>query len=72
MRGGHYAAYIKVRPPQKKSDQHHRNLSGKEDVEVCHLYVAAPLVANTPLAIYTDITLKLYQPLASYKMLKVL
>ncbi|KAM7420248.1 hypothetical protein PAMA_014786 [Pampus argenteus] len=29
MRGGHYTAYVKVRAPQRKTEQHHRNLSGK-------------------------------------------
>ncbi|XP_041649881.1 ubiquitin carboxyl-terminal hydrolase 45 [Cheilinus undulatus] len=32
MRGGHYTAYVKVRSPQRKSEQHHRNLSGARDV----------------------------------------
>uniref|UniRef100_H3D9U8 Ubiquitin carboxyl-terminal hydrolase n=1 Tax=Tetraodon nigroviridis TaxID=99883 RepID=H3D9U8_TETNG len=31
MRGGHYAAYVKVRPPQRRTEQHHRNLSGAKD-----------------------------------------
>ncbi|XP_020489834.1 ubiquitin carboxyl-terminal hydrolase 45 isoform X1 [Labrus bergylta] len=29
MRGGHYTAYVKVRSPQRKTEQHHRNLSGQ-------------------------------------------
>uniref|UniRef100_A0A8C2Z7P3 Ubiquitin carboxyl-terminal hydrolase n=1 Tax=Cyclopterus lumpus TaxID=8103 RepID=A0A8C2Z7P3_CYCLU len=29
MRGGHYTAYVKVRAPQRKTEQHHRNLSGQ-------------------------------------------
>ncbi|CAK6970047.1 ubiquitin carboxyl-terminal hydrolase 45 isoform X1 [Scomber scombrus] len=31
MRGGHYTAYVKVRPPQRKTEQHHRNLSGARE-----------------------------------------
>ncbi|XP_035862133.1 ubiquitin carboxyl-terminal hydrolase 45 isoform X2 [Sander lucioperca] len=31
MRGGHYTAYVKVRAPQRKKEQHHRNLSGARD-----------------------------------------
>ncbi|XP_037640458.1 ubiquitin carboxyl-terminal hydrolase 45 [Sebastes umbrosus] len=31
MRGGHYTAYVKVRAPQRKIEQHHRNLSGARD-----------------------------------------
>ncbi|XP_045901083.1 ubiquitin carboxyl-terminal hydrolase 45 isoform X2 [Micropterus dolomieu] len=31
MRGGHYTAYVKVRSPQRKTEQHHRNLSGARD-----------------------------------------
>ncbi|KAM7382479.1 hypothetical protein PAMP_002206 [Pampus punctatissimus] len=31
MRGGHYTAYVKVRAPQRKTEQHHRNLSGVRD-----------------------------------------
>ncbi|XP_030250178.1 ubiquitin carboxyl-terminal hydrolase 45 [Sparus aurata] len=31
MRGGHYTAYVKVRAPQKKAEQHHKNLSGARD-----------------------------------------
>uniref|UniRef100_A0A8C4EFG3 Ubiquitin carboxyl-terminal hydrolase n=1 Tax=Dicentrarchus labrax TaxID=13489 RepID=A0A8C4EFG3_DICLA len=30
MRGGHYTAYVKVRAPQRKTEQHHRNLSGQD------------------------------------------
>ncbi|XP_031730277.1 ubiquitin carboxyl-terminal hydrolase 45 isoform X2 [Anarrhichthys ocellatus] len=29
MRGGHYTAYVKVRSPQRKTEQHHRNQSGQ-------------------------------------------
>uniref|UniRef100_A0A8C7WYV5 Ubiquitin specific peptidase 45 n=1 Tax=Oryzias sinensis TaxID=183150 RepID=A0A8C7WYV5_9TELE len=29
MRGGHYAAYVKVRPPQRRTEQLHKNLSGQ-------------------------------------------
>lgn len=29
MRGGHYTAYVKVRAPQRKTEQHHKNLSGQ-------------------------------------------
>uniref|UniRef100_A0A674MSS7 Ubiquitin carboxyl-terminal hydrolase n=1 Tax=Takifugu rubripes TaxID=31033 RepID=A0A674MSS7_TAKRU len=29
MRVGHYTAYVKVRPPQRKTEQHHKNLSGQ-------------------------------------------
>lgn len=32
MRGGHYTAYVKVRTPQRRTDQHHKNLSGARDV----------------------------------------
>ncbi|XP_029695221.1 ubiquitin carboxyl-terminal hydrolase 45 isoform X2 [Takifugu rubripes] len=31
MRVGHYTAYVKVRPPQRKTEQHHKNLSGAKD-----------------------------------------
>nr|XP_046254891.1 ubiquitin carboxyl-terminal hydrolase 45 [Scatophagus argus] len=31
MRGGHYTAYVKVRTPQRKTEQHHKNLSGARD-----------------------------------------
>lgn len=31
MRGGHYTAYVKVRAPQRKAEQHHRNLPGARD-----------------------------------------
>ncbi|KAM3872922.1 ubiquitin carboxyl-terminal hydrolase 45 isoform 2-T2 [Diretmus argenteus] len=31
MRGGHYTAYVKVRSPQRKSEQHRRNLSGARE-----------------------------------------
>lgn len=31
MRGGHYTAYVKVRAPQRKTEQHHRKLSGARD-----------------------------------------
>ncbi|XP_042345641.1 ubiquitin carboxyl-terminal hydrolase 45 [Plectropomus leopardus] len=31
MRGGHYTAYVKVRAPQRKTEQHHRNLPGARD-----------------------------------------
>uniref|UniRef100_A0A3Q4BQU8 Ubiquitin carboxyl-terminal hydrolase n=1 Tax=Mola mola TaxID=94237 RepID=A0A3Q4BQU8_MOLML len=31
MRGGHYTAYVKVRPPQRRTEQHHKNLSGARD-----------------------------------------
>lgn len=29
MRVGHYTAYVKVRPPQRKTEQHHKKLSGQ-------------------------------------------
>lgn len=29
MRGGHYTAYVKVRTPQRKTEQHHKNLPGQ-------------------------------------------
>ncbi|XP_070822794.1 ubiquitin carboxyl-terminal hydrolase 45 isoform X2 [Chaetodon trifascialis] len=31
MRGGHYTAYVKVRAPQRRTELHHRNLSGARD-----------------------------------------
>ncbi|XP_029927755.1 ubiquitin carboxyl-terminal hydrolase 45 [Myripristis murdjan] len=31
MRGGHYTAYVKVRSPQRKTDQQRRNLSGARE-----------------------------------------
>lgn len=31
MRGGHYTAYVKVRAPQRKMEQQHRNVSGARD-----------------------------------------
>uniref|UniRef100_A0A668AKS1 Ubiquitin carboxyl-terminal hydrolase n=1 Tax=Myripristis murdjan TaxID=586833 RepID=A0A668AKS1_9TELE len=35
MRGGHYTAYVKVRSPQRKTDQQRRNLSGKGRMDFC-------------------------------------
>ncbi|KAM9798011.1 ubiquitin carboxyl-terminal hydrolase 45 [Neosynchiropus ocellatus] len=32
MRGGHYTAYVKVRSPQRKPEQHHKKLSGARDL----------------------------------------
>ncbi|XP_028984048.1 ubiquitin carboxyl-terminal hydrolase 45 isoform X2 [Betta splendens] len=52
MRGGHYAAYIKVRPPQKKSDQHHKNLSGTREASSSSqgqwVYVSDTTVQTVP------------------------
>ncbi|XP_047455542.1 ubiquitin carboxyl-terminal hydrolase 45 [Mugil cephalus] len=31
MRGGHYTAYVKVRTPQRRTEQHHKNLTGARD-----------------------------------------
>ncbi|XP_038126171.1 ubiquitin carboxyl-terminal hydrolase 45 isoform X1 [Cyprinodon tularosa] len=31
MRGGHYTAYVKVRAPQRRTEQRHKNLSGAKD-----------------------------------------
>lgn len=31
MRGGHYTAYVKVRAPQRRTEQHHKNLPGARD-----------------------------------------
>uniref|UniRef100_A0A7N6FEW9 Ubiquitin carboxyl-terminal hydrolase n=1 Tax=Anabas testudineus TaxID=64144 RepID=A0A7N6FEW9_ANATE len=52
MRGGHYAAYVKVRPPQKKSDQHHRNLPGAREASSSSqgqwVYVSDTTVQTVP------------------------
>ena len=29
MRGGHYTAYVRVRPPQRRAEHQRRNVSGK-------------------------------------------
>lgn len=39
MRGGHYTAYVKVRAPQRRTDQHHKNLSGQGPSFFCILRV---------------------------------
>uniref|UniRef100_A0A096M0I5 Ubiquitin carboxyl-terminal hydrolase 45 n=1 Tax=Poecilia formosa TaxID=48698 RepID=A0A096M0I5_POEFO len=31
MRGGHYTAYVKVRAPQRRTEQRHKNLSGAKE-----------------------------------------
>ncbi|CAG6016008.1 unnamed protein product [Menidia menidia] len=52
MRGGHYTAYVKVRPPQRKSEQHHKNLSGAREAGSCSqgqwVYVSDTTVQTVP------------------------
>uniref|UniRef100_A0A665UNQ3 Ubiquitin carboxyl-terminal hydrolase n=1 Tax=Echeneis naucrates TaxID=173247 RepID=A0A665UNQ3_ECHNA len=46
MRGGHYTAYVKVRAPQRKVEQHHRNLSGQDSGQ--WVYVSDTTVQTVP------------------------
>ncbi|KAM6910119.1 ubiquitin carboxyl-terminal hydrolase 45 isoform 2-T2 [Xenentodon cancila] len=52
MRGGHYTAYVKVRAPQRKMEQHHKNLSGARDAgSSCQgqwVYVSDTTVQTVP------------------------
>ncbi|KAK2844170.1 hypothetical protein Q5P01_010829 [Channa striata] len=52
MRGGHYAAYVKVRPPQRKKEQHQRNLSGVREASSSSqgqwVYVSDTTVQTVP------------------------
>nr|XP_020477238.1 ubiquitin carboxyl-terminal hydrolase 45 [Monopterus albus] len=52
MRGGHYAAYVKVRPPLRKTEQHHRNLSGGREASSSSpghwVYVSDTTVQTVP------------------------
>uniref|UniRef100_A0A665UP32 Ubiquitin carboxyl-terminal hydrolase n=1 Tax=Echeneis naucrates TaxID=173247 RepID=A0A665UP32_ECHNA len=52
MRGGHYTAYVKVRAPQRKVEQHHRNLSGAREASVSSqgqwVYVSDTTVQTVP------------------------
>uniref|UniRef100_A0A4W6E6F6 Ubiquitin carboxyl-terminal hydrolase n=1 Tax=Lates calcarifer TaxID=8187 RepID=A0A4W6E6F6_LATCA len=52
MRGGHYTAYVKVRTPQRKTDQHHRNLSGAREASSSSqgqwVYVSDTTVQSVP------------------------
>lgn len=50
MRGGHYTAYVKVRVPQRKSEQHHKNHSGTKDVgsQGQWVYVSDTTVQTVP------------------------
>uniref|UniRef100_A0A672ZH14 Ubiquitin carboxyl-terminal hydrolase n=1 Tax=Sphaeramia orbicularis TaxID=375764 RepID=A0A672ZH14_9TELE len=46
MRGGHYTAYVKVRSPQRKTEQHHRNMPGQGPVQ--WVYVSDTTVQTVP------------------------
>uniref|UniRef100_A0A3P9JI43 Ubiquitin carboxyl-terminal hydrolase n=1 Tax=Oryzias latipes TaxID=8090 RepID=A0A3P9JI43_ORYLA len=52
MRGGHYAAYVKVRPPQRRTEQLHKNLSGARDTSCSSqgqwVYVSDTTVQTVP------------------------
>ncbi|KAM4580316.1 ubiquitin carboxyl-terminal hydrolase 45 isoform 2-T2 [Odontesthes bonariensis] len=52
MRGGHYTAYVKVRAPQRKSEQHHKNLSGAREASSSSqgqwVYVSDTTVQTVP------------------------
>ncbi|XP_056237178.1 ubiquitin carboxyl-terminal hydrolase 45 isoform X1 [Seriola aureovittata] len=52
MRGGHYTAYVKVRAPQRKTEQHHRNLSGAREASSSSqgqwVYVSDTTVQTVP------------------------
>ncbi|XP_022060577.1 ubiquitin carboxyl-terminal hydrolase 45 isoform X2 [Acanthochromis polyacanthus] len=52
MRGGHYTAYVKVRAPQRKTEQHHKNLSGARDASSSSqgqwVYVSDTTVQTVP------------------------
>ncbi|XP_068999502.1 ubiquitin carboxyl-terminal hydrolase 45 isoform X2 [Embiotoca jacksoni] len=52
MRGGHYTAYVKVRTPQRKTEQHHKNLSGaREASSSCQgqwVYISDTTVQTVP------------------------
>ncbi|XP_076006348.1 ubiquitin carboxyl-terminal hydrolase 45 isoform X2 [Genypterus blacodes] len=52
MRGGHYTAYVKVRCPQRKAEQHRRNISGARDASSSShsqwVYVSDTTVQTVP------------------------
>uniref|UniRef100_A0A4W6E3T5 Ubiquitin carboxyl-terminal hydrolase n=1 Tax=Lates calcarifer TaxID=8187 RepID=A0A4W6E3T5_LATCA len=48
MRGGHYTAYVKVRTPQRKTDQHHRNLEASSSSQGQWVYVSDTTVQSVP------------------------
>lgn len=52
MRGGHYTAYVKVRSPQRKTEQHHRNMPGAREAgatpQVQWVYVSDTTVQTVP------------------------
>uniref|UniRef100_A0A3P9JWU1 Ubiquitin carboxyl-terminal hydrolase n=1 Tax=Oryzias latipes TaxID=8090 RepID=A0A3P9JWU1_ORYLA len=52
MRGGHYAAYVKVRPPQRRTELLHKNLSGARDASCSSqgqwVYVSDTTVQTVP------------------------
>lgn len=52
MRGGHYTAYVKVRSPQRRTEQHHRNAPGAREAgaapQVQWVYVSDTTVQTVP------------------------
>uniref|UniRef100_A0A669DPM1 Ubiquitin carboxyl-terminal hydrolase n=1 Tax=Oreochromis niloticus TaxID=8128 RepID=A0A669DPM1_ORENI len=48
MRGGHYTAYVKVRAPQRKTEQQHKNLSGQGSSQGQWVYVSDTTVQMVP------------------------
>uniref|UniRef100_A0AAQ5XCF1 Ubiquitin carboxyl-terminal hydrolase n=1 Tax=Amphiprion ocellaris TaxID=80972 RepID=A0AAQ5XCF1_AMPOC len=52
MRGGHYTAYVKVRAPHRKTEQHHKNLPGARDASSSSqgqwVYVSDTTVQTVP------------------------
>ncbi|XP_047216736.1 ubiquitin carboxyl-terminal hydrolase 45 isoform X1 [Girardinichthys multiradiatus] len=52
MRGGHYTAYVRVRAPQRRTEQRHKNLSGAKDASSsCQgqwVYVSDTTVQTVP------------------------
>ncbi|MEQ2286810.1 Ubiquitin carboxyl-terminal hydrolase 45, partial [Ameca splendens] len=52
MRGGHYTAYVRVRAPQRRTEQRHKNLSGAKDASSSSqgqwVYVSDTTVQTVP------------------------
>ncbi|KAM4736498.1 ubiquitin carboxyl-terminal hydrolase 45 isoform 2-T2 [Anableps anableps] len=52
MRGGHYTAYVKVRAPQRRTEQRHKNLSGAKESSSCSqgqwVYISDTTVQTVP------------------------
>uniref|UniRef100_A0A672HR94 Ubiquitin carboxyl-terminal hydrolase n=1 Tax=Salarias fasciatus TaxID=181472 RepID=A0A672HR94_SALFA len=52
MRGGHYTAYVKVRVPQRRTEQHHKNQPGAKDASSSSqgqwVYVSDTTVQTVP------------------------